>query len=362
MQKRFLTADPLVPSPLDAQSYNRYAYVRNNPLNFTDPSGYQERVPGGIVTVAPWALDKLIDRGVNYLKELVSDDKKEPAKPPVEQKPPTSDGRGPSPPTGPASGPGGARPPPPPPPPPKPPTGDGDKSAPDPGLVPYNTDAQRAGGFIAGAVIGGVPYGGVVAALLIRNGVLKPGTSQAREGLAEGMAIGGIVWGLFGLSKPVPPQELTPAAAGGGPAPPAAVQTSGAGAAVVVQAGQMVNALAGIEELTVSLSKNGGGDSQGHHVATNKNYKAGEQWSKKFEDIFAKAGLTLKDPNNLVDVQGHVGPHPPRYHEIVHDRLEKATTGLSGDAYREALLKELNILAEEIKTPGTELNSLVTKQ
>ena len=75
--------------------------------------------------------------------------------------------------------------------------------------MPYNTDAQRAGGFIAGAVIGGVPYGGVVAALLIRNGVLKPGTSQAREGLAAGMAIGGIAWGLFGLSKPVPPQELT---------------------------------------------------------------------------------------------------------------------------------------------------------
>ena len=37
---RFLSADSLVQAPGDTQSYNRYAYVRNNPLNATDPSGY----------------------------------------------------------------------------------------------------------------------------------------------------------------------------------------------------------------------------------------------------------------------------------------------------------------------------------
>jgi len=37
---RFLAADPLIQDPYDAQSYNRYSYVRNNPLSFTDPSGY----------------------------------------------------------------------------------------------------------------------------------------------------------------------------------------------------------------------------------------------------------------------------------------------------------------------------------
>ncbi|NNJ72759.1 MAG: RHS repeat-associated core domain-containing protein [Enterobacterales bacterium] len=37
---RFLQADPIVQSPLDSQSYNRYAYVRNNPMTLTDPSGY----------------------------------------------------------------------------------------------------------------------------------------------------------------------------------------------------------------------------------------------------------------------------------------------------------------------------------
>lgn len=37
---RFLTADPFVQSPNDQQSYNRYTYMWNSPLNGTDPSGY----------------------------------------------------------------------------------------------------------------------------------------------------------------------------------------------------------------------------------------------------------------------------------------------------------------------------------
>ena len=37
---RFLQADPIVQSPENSQSYNRYSYVMNNPLSLTDPSGY----------------------------------------------------------------------------------------------------------------------------------------------------------------------------------------------------------------------------------------------------------------------------------------------------------------------------------
>lgn len=37
---RFLSADPHVQHPKEAQSYNRYSYVQNNPLRYTDPSGY----------------------------------------------------------------------------------------------------------------------------------------------------------------------------------------------------------------------------------------------------------------------------------------------------------------------------------
>ncbi len=37
---RFMQADPIVQAPLDSQSYNRFAYVRNNPMSMTDPSGF----------------------------------------------------------------------------------------------------------------------------------------------------------------------------------------------------------------------------------------------------------------------------------------------------------------------------------
>ena len=37
---RFLQADPFIQAPRNSQSYNRYAYVLNNPLSYTDPSGY----------------------------------------------------------------------------------------------------------------------------------------------------------------------------------------------------------------------------------------------------------------------------------------------------------------------------------
>jgi hypothetical protein len=37
---RFLSADPYVDDAGDSQAYNRYTYVSNNPLGYTDPSGY----------------------------------------------------------------------------------------------------------------------------------------------------------------------------------------------------------------------------------------------------------------------------------------------------------------------------------
>jgi hypothetical protein len=37
---RFLQPDPLVPEPGNPQALNRYAYVYNNPLRYTDPSGH----------------------------------------------------------------------------------------------------------------------------------------------------------------------------------------------------------------------------------------------------------------------------------------------------------------------------------
>ena len=37
---RFMSADPFIQAPFELQSHNRYSYVMNNPLFYTDPSGY----------------------------------------------------------------------------------------------------------------------------------------------------------------------------------------------------------------------------------------------------------------------------------------------------------------------------------
>jgi RHS repeat-associated protein len=56
--RRFLTPDPVVQAPFFGQSYNRYAYVMNNPLRYVDPSGFQAVGAGEEPsTSAPGALD-----------------------------------------------------------------------------------------------------------------------------------------------------------------------------------------------------------------------------------------------------------------------------------------------------------------
>jgi len=39
---RFISADTLVPDPASPQAFNRYAYVRNSPLNRSDPTGHMD--------------------------------------------------------------------------------------------------------------------------------------------------------------------------------------------------------------------------------------------------------------------------------------------------------------------------------
>ncbi len=39
---RFISADSIVPDPQNPQSFNRYSYVLNSPMNFVDPTGHME--------------------------------------------------------------------------------------------------------------------------------------------------------------------------------------------------------------------------------------------------------------------------------------------------------------------------------
>ena len=103
-----------------------------------------------------------------------------------------------------------------------------------------------------------------------------------------------------------------------------------------------------------------------HHIATvcnDKDTKRGGPWTPRFRKIFAKAGMSMEDPANKMPLSGHYGPHPKRYHEIIHEELLEATLTCRSVVDCRAKLKEaLKELAKQIATPGTELNRLVTQQ
>jgi len=102
-----------------------------------------------------------------------------------------------------------------------------------------------------------------------------------------------------------------------------------------------------------------------HHIATIANDKStlrGGPWTPRFRKLFAKAGMSMKDPENVAPTVGHRGPHPEKYHQIVLDELETATRECQTmEVCREKLTRALRALAREIVTPGTELNQLVTR-
>ncbi len=66
---RMLQADPVVQAPKNSQSLNRYSYVFNNPLSYTDPSGYF--IEGFMKATGGWAIHKFFNR-VPFLNVAVS--------------------------------------------------------------------------------------------------------------------------------------------------------------------------------------------------------------------------------------------------------------------------------------------------
>jgi RHS repeat-associated protein len=75
---RFLQADPIIQAPQHAQSHNRYAYVMNNPLSYSDPSGFsrwtnfRDRILKPVIAIAaawfigPLAFNWAMGVGVNF--------------------------------------------------------------------------------------------------------------------------------------------------------------------------------------------------------------------------------------------------------------------------------------------------------
>ena len=53
---RFITADSIVPDAGNAQAFNRYSYVYNNPINYTDPTGH-------------WGIKDIIDAAEDFVED-----------------------------------------------------------------------------------------------------------------------------------------------------------------------------------------------------------------------------------------------------------------------------------------------------
>lgn len=108
-----------------------------------------------------------------------------------------------------------------------------------------------------------------------------------------------------------------------------------------------------------------GQEGHDHHIATNKWWKSTNNagpWSPQFQKIFDRADMTLDDPANIVHVKGHKGPHPQEYHEEIFRRLSSSVRDCrTMEQCRKALTAELGQLGQEIATPGSDLNKLVTR-
>ncbi|WP_163867617.1 AHH domain-containing protein [Myxococcus eversor] len=125
------------------------------------------------------------------------------------------------------------------------------------------------------------------------------------------------------------------------------------------------------EGFTIALAPNAvamasqSGRGERHHIATNKNDVSaarGGPWTPEFRKLFRRAGMDLKDQENLVEVVGHKGPHPQQYHEYVYERLRSALGQCRKvEDCRKALTEELRKLAREAQTQGTKIHRLLTR-
>ena len=193
---RFLQPDPIVPEPGNPQALNRYAYVYNNPLRYTDPTGH-----------CPWCIALAI--GVVFVGALLYPD--------IAYAP--------------------------------------DLSADLSRLPPSESHAFER--FVA-ANLPGLDTANDLATLALGRDPL----------LREEVSYGSREWWLTGVAV--------------------------LGVGISGGAGRKADRLLR------------------HHIATNKNWIRDPQWSKLFQELFARAGMTLEESANLVELPAefHKRPHP----------------------------------------------------
>jgi len=141
----------------------------------------------------------------------------------------------------------------------------------------------------------------------------------------------------------------------------------------VVLMGVTASTAAGAVSAAVSSARTAGACAESkqdghhrHHLCTNKNDISehnGGPWTPDFETLFARAGMSLEDPANIVYLRDHKGPHPEAYHSEVFQRLNDALRGCRPQAgCRAELVRTLNEIAGEVCTPGSNLNKLATRK
>ncbi len=235
---RFISADPVVPEPGNPQSLNRYAYVYNNPLRYTDSSGHWVETVWDIINIG-WDIYEVYRDPRNA----------------------------------------------------------------------WNWVALAAD--VGAAIIPFVP-GGVGA--IVHGGKAAKVAVEAASHLDEAVDAARVV---------------------------------AEAASHADEAADALRAAERAEEAGESI-----GRTIHHHIATNKNWIRDPQWSKHFQELFAKGGMSLDDAANIVELPAelHRGPHSQAYHQWVYRRLREAIAGLDNPAQiRSALEARLRWIAEQLK-------------
>ncbi|WP_437608238.1 RHS repeat-associated core domain-containing protein [Sorangium sp. So ce834] len=179
---RFLTTDPIVSIPSFGQSWNPYSYVLNNPLAYVDPGGFQEALPeDGARSPQPPGAEfrwEVLDLSPIRLKLSVVPSSEHEARADTATSTVAAETGGAVPPIDVST------------------TGSASGHVPQPVTTApidwsRNPYVQLEEGFIAGLLLGAVPFAGVGHGLPDAAGVLAHGTPEARMGLAIGQLVGG---------------------------------------------------------------------------------------------------------------------------------------------------------------------------